>query len=82
MIGDRLERLMKFFPSDFQRKPRALKHVDHFKGTEFRTLLLYTGLTTFRGIIPLNEYKTFFNFHTAIFILLSAKADDQDWKTY
>jgi len=79
MIGDRLEQLIKFFPSDFQRKPRAIKHVDHFKGTEFRTMLLYTGVTTFRGIIPQNEYKCFLKFHTALYILLSAKADHPDW---
>lgn len=79
VIGERLKNMLNFFPSEFQRKPRPIVQIDHFKGTEFRTLLLYTGVVALRGIIPRRQYKTFLMFHSAMLILLSSKADEEEW---
>lgn len=79
LIGERLKKMRFFFPSEFQRKPRSIIQIDHFKGTEFRTLLLYTGVVALRGIIPRVQYKNFLNFHTAMLILLSHNADNPEW---
>lgn len=81
LISNRLFAFRKDFPKDFQRKPRSLLQIDHFKGTEFRTLLLYTGVAALRYIIPLKEYKNYLRFHTALYILLSPKANDPGWNT-
>jgi len=78
-IGERLQKMRKEFPSEFQRKPRPLIQIDHYKGTEFRCLLLYTGVSALKGIISQKEYKLFLLFHTAIFILLSPRADQIEW---
>lgn len=42
-ISSRLVNFKNFFPTEMQRKPRSFVEIDQFKGTEFRTLLLYTG---------------------------------------
>ena len=33
----------KYIPVEFQRKLRSMKELEHYKATEFRTLLLYLG---------------------------------------
>jgi hypothetical protein len=79
LIGQNLKNLRNNFPDNFQRKPRCWLHIDQFKGTEFRTLLLYTGVSVLRGVIDNAQYKNFLNLHCAMFILLSRKADDPSW---
>jgi hypothetical protein len=78
-ISKRLVNLKSHFPSDFQRKPRTLSEIDHFKGTEFRTLILYTGTVVLDGILPKNYLTNFRQFHVAMFILLSDMASDNEW---
>ncbi len=80
-ISERLKKMRSLFPSEFQRKPRSLLEIDHYKGTEFRSLLLYTGVPALEGIISLKKYKHFLLFHTAMLILLSPKADNQEWNS-
>lgn len=81
LISKRLLRLRPFFPSSFQRKPRSLVEIDHFKATEFRTFLLYTGVVALKGIIDRKQYKCFLLFHCAIFILLSSNASEPEWNS-
>lgn len=79
MIGERLENFAKCFPNAFQRRPRSIVHVDHFKGTEFRSLLLYTGVVALKGILDKDRYRNFLFLHTAMFILLSPRASQPEW---
>lgn len=78
-ISDRFASFKTFMPRDFQRKPRSLNEVDNFKATEFRTIMLYTGPVALKNILPTEYYNHFLYFHCAMFILLSANADDPEW---
>lgn len=69
-------------PSEFHRKPRSLFEIDHFKATEFRTFLLYTGLVVLQGVLKKTLYKNFLNLQCAIYILLSSNADNLEWNSY
>ena len=46
-----------YMPCDFNRKPRTLVDVDLFKATEFRSILLYTGMFIFRKALPKKLYE-------------------------
>lgn len=56
-------------PSEFQRKIRGLNDAGHFKATEFRTFLLYTGPVVLENILTIEKYHHFLLFHAAIYIL-------------
>lgn len=45
-MSQTLERLKKYTPSEFSRKPRSLRYMKLWKATEFRQFLLYTGYCT------------------------------------
>jgi len=79
LISNRLLLFRKSFPSNFQRKPRSLWEIDHYKASELRTILLYTGVLAFKDIIPKSNYKNFLLIHSAMFILLSDKASHKEW---
>lgn len=75
-ISKRLCLVREYVPDTFNRKPRALDDLRHWKATEFRTFLLYVGPVTLKGIISETKFKHFLLFHTAIYILCSnANAD-------
>lgn len=56
---------------DFARKPRSLKNFSHWKATEFRTFLLYTGPLALKNILPKEWYENFIHFHCAVTLLVS-----------
>ena len=59
--------LKEYVPSDFARKPRNLKYIKFFKATEFRQILLYTGIIAIKDIvIDENVYLNFVTLHVAI----------------
>jgi len=78
-ISKRLVSYRKYFPSCIQRKPRSITEIDHFKGTEFRSLLLYSGFPAIVGLIDRKRVKHFLLLHCAMFILLSKWASEQSW---
>lgn len=43
-INLNLKSIRKCMPSEFQRKQRTLHELDHWKATEFRMFLCYTGI--------------------------------------
>lgn len=81
-ISKNLILFRKYFPSEFQRKPRSLHELDHFKGVEFRTLLLYTGPAALCGVLDNERYKHFLLLHSAIYILTSEFASDESWNKF
>jgi hypothetical protein len=66
-------------PDEFARKPRSVKDLRRFKATEFRQIVLYTGVCAFRDILPQKLYRHFLLLHTATLILLSKNAQNQQW---
>lgn len=70
-ISDALTDLVKFIPSDFSRKPRALKYLKYWKATELRLFLLYLGPLVLRKRLSKDVYNHFLELHVAITILTS-----------
>jgi len=58
-------------PQEFQRKPRSLKYYMQFKATEFRQILLYTGVFVLKRCLSNEKYNNFLTLHVAITILSS-----------
>ena len=70
-ISRKLVDFRLYMPSEFCRRPRALSDIDRFKATEFRQLLLYTGVVAFRGILSDELYGHFMLLSCAIYCCLS-----------
>ena len=82
LISDKLLRCRKYVPVEFARSTRTLLDLDHFKATEFRLFLLYTGPVVLKGILSPEKYKHFLYLHVAIFILNSDSASVPEWNSY
>lgn len=78
-ISERLLSFRKRFPKEFSRKPRSLYEVEHWKATEFRTFLLYTGPVALKGILPPAKFDHFMLLSVSLRILLS---DNREWYVY
>lgn len=79
-ISKRLVSFASFIPASFNRKPRSLEEIRHWKATEFRMFLTYIGPIVLNGILDDNRYKHFMLFHTAIYILSSSTS--REWVDY
>jgi len=75
-VSERMVQLRSHIPAEFSRKPRALKDILHFKATEYRLFLLYTGTVVLRGILPNNLFSNFLLLSSAIFILATKNASN------
>jgi len=82
IINNKLLDVVKYTPREFHRKPRSLQELDHFKATEFRTFLLYTGIVVLRNVLQKDKYMHFVKLQCAAFILLSNSADDPGWNSF
>lgn len=49
----------KELPSDIHRSVRSLKDIAFWKGTEFRTILLYVGMVVLQNYLPKDVYNHF-----------------------
>jgi hypothetical protein len=78
-ISKELLAIKRFVPKEIHRKPRRLNEVDHFKATEFRTFILYTGIVALSGNLPKKYYDHFMLLHAAMVILLSKNASNVEW---
>jgi len=58
-ISQKLVALRKNIPEEFARKPRSLDEACYFKATEGREILLYTGMSIFKGSLPQPIYELF-----------------------
>ena len=67
-LSESLENLAlnNFSPTEFARKPRSLKYLPKYKGTELRQFLLYTGVALLKGKIPEEHYYNFLLFSVAV----------------
>lgn len=69
MVSSSLESLINTVPYEFCRKPRSLSEMLHWKATEFRTFLLYTGPLVLKPVLTADKYLNFLTLHVAIRIL-------------
>lgn len=58
-------------PSEFARKPRSLTETPYFKATEFRQIVLYSGIVLFKHCLSPEQYKHFLLLSCAYRILSS-----------
>lgn len=69
-IDERLCSYSKSQPKEFQRKLRPLSDASDYKGTEFRTFLLYSGPVALKNMLSPEKYNHFLLLHVAILILV------------
>lgn len=72
-INDNLKDIRRYLPQEFVRKQRTLTELDHWKATEFRTFLCYTGKAALKNIIPETYFKHFLLLMWGIRILSHSK---------
>lgn len=51
---------------DINRKVRPIDHMKYYKATEFRTILLYTGMVVFKDLLEPEVYTHFIRFCLAV----------------
>ena len=71
-INIKLIKLSGNFPSDFAQQPRTLADLDHWKATEFRSFLFYTGPLVLKSVIAKKYYEDFLVLHIAICIFCNS----------
>lgn len=57
-------------PTEFQRKCRPLDSYEHYKGVEFRNLILYILPVVCLDILPDDQYNNMLMLHVAVLILI------------
>lgn len=83
MVNMRLSMFRQCATSDFTRKPRTLDDLTHWKATEFRTFLLYTGYFVLYKIMNDEMLSHFLTLVVALRILVTRKlAVDSEHRTF
>ncbi len=72
-ISNRLLAYKVYCPTELARKPRSLSEISHWKATEFRSFLCYTGAVACRGVLHDDVYKNFLLLVCGMRILLNAE---------
>jgi hypothetical protein len=71
--SNRLTDMRNCMPDEFARRPQPLKHIDNWKATELRQILLYSGPIVFRRVLDPEKYLHFLALHVSLRILSSVK---------
>lgn len=83
VLNDNLNKLGQYIPEEFQRAPNinSRKHpiqdASHWKATELRQFLLYTGMVVLLDIVDKEVYDHFMQLCIAIRILLTSNISDE-----
>lgn len=67
-ISSLLKKCNETLPNDIHRSIRSLDQISNWKGTEFRTFLLYLGIVVLKDFLNQDEYELFLKLHCAITI--------------
>ncbi|KAB0790109.1 hypothetical protein PPYR_15576, partial [Photinus pyralis] len=70
-LSQKLILIKLHIPTEINRKPRSLSDLSRWKGTEFRSFLLYYGPLILANTIDLGAYEHFLLLHVAISIAVS-----------
>lgn len=65
-MNKRIQSISKDMPCEFSRNVRTLDELPHWKATECRTFLLYTGIVVLKGLVSDDIYYHFLLFYSAI----------------
>lgn len=53
-------------PSEMHRAVRSFQYIKHWKGTEFRTFILYIGIVALKDFVSVELYEHFLQLHCAV----------------
>ncbi|CAI6358346.1 unnamed protein product [Macrosiphum euphorbiae] len=76
-ISTNLMFLKSAITNDFVRKPRLIQDVSHWKATELRQFLIYTGPLALKNVLNDKVYNHFMVLNIAMTILLSPNIDEK-----
>lgn len=65
-ISKLLTEVNRTLPHEIHRSIRTLDHLSYWKGTEFRTILLYVGIVVFEKVLPVDHYTLFLKLACAV----------------
>lgn len=66
-----LAQLNSEMPTEIHRAIRGLKYMNVWKGSEYRTFLLYIGIVVLKDFLPLDQYNHFLELFCAVTICYS-----------
>ena len=69
-LSDRFLQIRYYISREFSRKPRSLSDFRHWKATELRLFLIYTGPVVLKGFLEPKLYSNFLDLSVAVRILL------------
>ncbi|XP_065652632.1 uncharacterized protein LOC136079889 isoform X1 [Hydra vulgaris] len=69
-LSDRFLQIRCYISKEFSRKPRSLSDFRHWKATELRLFLIYTGPVVLKGFLEPKLYSNFLDLSVAARILL------------
>lgn len=69
IFSENLIDLREDVPLEFSRKPRSLEDIKHWKPTEFRQILLYTGKLLKKNVLSREKCTHFLSLHVVIRML-------------
>lgn len=81
ILDSRMTLLKMYCPSEFNRRPNKLTMFHHFKGTEYRQLLLYTSPAILQNVFSEEYYEHFLLLH-CVMRLLSFENMTQEMYAY
>lgn len=73
----KIKAISSYWPREFNRKPRSLTELEHWKATEFRFYLLYLGPVLFIDILPKHVYCNFMLLKYGMTILLNETLNER-----
>jgi hypothetical protein len=72
-INHSFSKCREYYSKIFSRVPRDLSEIKKFKATEFRNIILYTGVVSFYGVVEDSVFNNYLLFHVGYTILSSRK---------
>ncbi|XP_036341073.1 uncharacterized protein LOC118750465 [Rhagoletis pomonella] len=77
-ISTKLVSLRKYIPLEFSRRPRGFEDIVHWKATEYRQFLLYTGILALKGSIHDELYYEFLLLHCSCRLLSCPRSYEEN----
>lgn len=71
-INDYMAELNTQIPTEIHRATRSFNHLNYWKGSEYRTFLLYIGIVVLKDHLPLDQYEHFLELFCAVSICYSS----------
>ncbi|XP_071582168.1 uncharacterized protein [Temnothorax nylanderi] len=77
ILDSRMMECRIYCPTEFNRRPNKISMFHHFKGTEFRQLLLYTAPAVLENVFDEDHYKHFLLLHCVMRLLSLENVSDE-----